>query len=263
MSETSARPQITGKMFLFERPELLNKEQHGAYGMNVVDNPFGFCAKIRAAPLNAAEMVLASHHYPIVFTGGQGGVPLAVVGIIDDVNLFVDENGQWERDVYIPAYVRRYPFAFASDSGGERLAVVIDAAYPAIAKNAERPFFVNGEPTDETRSAIEFCQQFEQERLRTEQFMKALEPFDLIAGQSAQFTPSGASQPQVFAQYSGFEEKRLADLPDEKFLELRRMGALPLIYAQLFSMSNWRTLIQKRARRFNLSEDRLLRPALS
>lgn len=263
MSETFAQPQISGKMFLFEQPELLSKEQHGDYGMSPIDNTFCFCTKVRAVPINVSEILIAAHDYPVIFTSNTGGVPLAVVGVVDDVNLFVDEKGQWEQDVYLPAYVRRYPFAFASDNSRERMAVVIDASYPAIVKNAELPFFENGEPAQSTKDAIEFCQLFEQERARTEQFVKELDSYDLLAAQSAQFTPPGASEPQVFAQYSGVDEKRLTDLSDEKFLELRRKGILPIIYAQLYSMSNWRLLIQKRARRFNLSEDQLTKPALS
>jgi len=62
----------------------------------------------------------------------------------------------------------------------------------------------------------------------------------LIQGQSAQFTPQGASEPKTFAEYFGVDEKRLQELSDEQFLELRKAGLLPLIYAMLMSMSNWR-----------------------
>jgi hypothetical protein len=90
--------------------------------------------------------------------------------------------------------------------------------------------------------------------------LKALEPFNLIVGQTARYTPAGQTEQQPFAQYFGVDEQRLNALTDEQFLELRRVGALPFLYAQLMSLTNWRTLMQRRARRYKLTDDMVTRP---
>ncbi|MBI1366915.1 MAG: peptidase [Alphaproteobacteria bacterium] len=258
MSESA--PQITGKMFLFERPELLNPQDHGDLGLNPLERPFEYCAKARAAPLTVSEIPLAAQHYPVIFSGDKDAVPLAVLGVIDDINLFVDEKGQWDVDAYIPGYVRRYPYAFAAETGGDRLAIVIDVGFAGVSTNAKHPFFENSEPTAQTQNAIEFCKQYEQDRVRTAEFLRVLDRFDLIAGQSAQFTPAGQTDPQTFAQYYGIDESKLNQMTDEEFLDLRKTGALAVIYAQLLSMGRWRNLLARRARRFNLANEEVLKP---
>ena len=41
------------------------------------------------------------------------------------------------------------------------------------------------------------------------------------------------------------DERKFNALSDEQHLELKKMGALPIIYAQLFSMNNWQNLFDK------------------
>ncbi|MEL7489754.1 MAG: SapC family protein [Pseudomonadota bacterium] len=254
-------PQLSGNMFLFERPELLTKETHGGKGVTRPATPFGFCSKIRAVPLTISEIPSAMKDYPVVFMSQEDPIPLAVLGLVDDVNLFVDEKGDWEQNRYIPGYIRRYPFALASETGGDRMAIVIDGAHEGVKEGGEIPFFdANGESSEATKQAIEFCKQYEQDRQMTVQFMEQLKPLDLIKGQTAQYTPQGSTEQKVFAQYFGVDEKALQDMSDEKFLELRKSGLLAVIYAQLMSLSNWRLLMQRRLVRYNLSEESVLEP---
>ena len=56
-------------------------------------------------------------------------MPLAVVGLQDEVNLFVDEGGAWAENTYVPAYLRTHPFALAR-TGGDRVALVLDRDGP-------------------------------------------------------------------------------------------------------------------------------------
>lgn len=259
MSQTQSTPEVSGNMFLFERPELLNKEQHGAMGLTPIDTPYEFCAKVRAIPLTITEIPSASKHYPVVFMSQEDPVPLAIVGLFDDVNLFVDETGAWQKGAYIPGYLRRYPFALASETGGDRFAIVIDTGHKGVSSSPEVKFFNdNGESSDATKQALEFCKSYETDRLRTMEIMKVLMENDLVQGQSAQYTPTGQTEPQSFAGYFGIDEQRLNNADDATFLDLRKRGVLPILYAQLMSLSNWRTLLQMRADRFNLTEDQIM-----
>jgi len=263
MSETQAGPQVTGKMFLFERPELLTKEQHGGLGLVAPEKRYGFCADARAIPLTVGEVPSAMKDYPIIFMSQEQPVMLAVTGLIDDVNLFVDENGDWEENRYVPAYVRRHPFGLASETGGERMAVVLDRGFDGVADGGEQALFENGEPTQVTQTAVEFCKKYEQDRQVTEEFAKRLLDFDLLRPQTGQYTPTGASEPRSFAQYVGIDEERFNALSDEQIIEMRKNGMLPIVHALLMSLGNWRLILQRRARRFNLTEDQILNQAIN
>ena len=261
MSQTpAAAPQVSGKMFLFEKPELINAQQHGNLGLAQSDKPFSFCAKVRAVPLTLNEFPLAMKRYPIIFSNAEEMMPLAVLGVVDDVNLFVNEDGGWEEKAYIPAYIRRYPFALATDSKDtDRMALVVDRASKWVKEGGEMPLFQNGQPTEAMTNAVEFCKQCEGERRATDQSLAKLKEFDLVQGQTAQYTPQGG-EPRTFAQYFGVDERKLIELPADRFEALRQTGLLPFIYAHLMSFSNWRELMGRRSQRFGIAEDKLFDP---
>lgn len=258
MSETQADPQVTGQMFLFRKPELMAKEQHGDLGVSKPDQRYAFCAKVRAIPINVTEIPAAARDYPIIFMSKEQPIPLAVVGIIDDLNLFVGDDGEWEKFRYVPAYVRRYPFGVANETGGTRMAVIIDTEYEGFGKSAEFPLFENGEPTKFTSDAVEFCKVFEQERQLTDDFTKRLAPYDVIQPQAGQYTPNDGGDPKPFAEYFAVDENKLKELTDQQVAELHKTNFLPVLYAMLTSMANWRTLLQRRADRFGLTEGQLM-----
>lgn len=254
MSQTPASPQITGKMFLFERPELLNRETHGDLGLDPAAKPFGFCANVRAIPLTISEVVEAAKHYPVVFHSQELPLPIAILGFNSDLNLYVDDNGNWEENAYIPGYLRRYPFALAGETGGERYALVLDAAYEGLSKKAERKLFDKGELSEFAKRAMEFTSTYEADRRLTERVMTELKKYDFISPQTAQYTPAGDTTPRPFAQYFGVDEQKLNALTDAQFLELRKMNVLPVLYAHLVSLNNWRSLIGRRMKRLGVTE---------
>ncbi len=263
MSEAEAAPTVTGRMFLYEQPELLMKENHGDLGLQAPSQPFAFAAKARAVPITLSEVPTAMKDYPLIFMTKEQPQLLAIMGLYDDVNLFVDESGNWVDQRYIPGYLRRYPFGIASESDGQRMAIVIDRAYEGLVANGERPLFNNGEMTQQTKDAVEFVKGYERDRVVTDQFAAKLNEYELIQSQSAHYTPTGATEPVTFAQYFGIDEDRLKALTDEQILDLQRTGLLPLIYALLMSMGNWRVLLNRRAKRFDLKEQDVFRPLVS
>ena len=263
MSEAQAAPQVTGKMFLYEKPELLMKEQHGDLALKPATSPFGFAAKARAIPVTLGEIPAAMKDYPLIFLSNEQPQVLAVTGLYDDVNLFVDEKGVWEENCYIHAYVRRYPFGLATENNGERMAIVIDRAFEGLSPSGDVKLFDKGEPTPQTQQAVEFCKNYERDRQMTDQFAKAIAEAELIQSQTAQYTPTGAQEPVSFAQYFGIDEKRMNDLDKDKVVDFHNRGLLPLAYAMLMSMGNWRVLLQRRAKRFNLTEENVFKPVVN
>ena len=102
---------VEGKLFLYEQPEVLSFEAHDGLGLTPQDAPFAFVRDIRAVPLTMTEFQTAQKHYPIVFSNLENPVPLAIVGILEDRNLFVGDDGKWHPYAYVPAYLRCHPFA--------------------------------------------------------------------------------------------------------------------------------------------------------
>ncbi|OYX33633.1 MAG: peptidase [Caulobacterales bacterium 32-69-10] len=249
--EKSALPQgeISGTVLLYSRPEPLNPDLHGKLGVKRQDNPFGFAATTHLIPLTVTEFQPASISYPIIFVGDEY-TPVAVMGLKEGENLFISPNGAQDPDAYIPAYIRRYPFVFANDQTSDRMILCIDRGASIFdEKGGDQPLFVGSEPSDYTKAAMDFCREFENERHRTDDFVKVLRDADLFEVKQAMFTPRApdgtAGEPQMLAEYFAVSEEKLAKLPKEKVLELFENGALMQIYSSMVSLLNWERLLTR------------------
>ncbi|HET9160829.1 MAG TPA: SapC family protein [Caulobacteraceae bacterium] len=248
-------PGVTGSAPLYVKPEPLNFDQHKKLGLKQVELPFSFVAKQHFVPLLVGEFAAAALSYPIIFAGPES-MPLAVMGINVGENLFFEPDGSVKPDAYLPAYVRRYPFTVASDEALGRMIVCIDVGSSLIGPNAEFPLFKDdGSPTDYTQRCIDFCQQFDVERKRTEEFVKLMRDHQLIESRVQTHTPTNPDgtpgQPVQIAEYGAVNEQKLIDLPDDKYLELKKTGAIGLIYAHLISLGGWERLVALQIARNN------------
>jgi len=259
MSETPVAPKIEGTMFLFNQPELLAAQDHGELALDAPARPFGFAEKARVVPLTISEMGEAAKYYPIILMSQELPVPMAVLGLFDDVNLLVDEDGMWEQMAYVPGYLRRYPFALASEPSGERLAVVIDRSHPGLVPGGKNRLFEGGKPSRLAQNAMEFARTYEQDRVLTEALMKKIAETGIIRSLTAQYNSQNGEQIQ-FAQYFGVDEDALRNLPDDKYAELRKANLIGIIYAHLLSLTNWRSLIARRMRRFGMTDREAVTP---
>lgn len=237
---------LAGTVLFYGKPEPLSMEAHGKLGVNPVDKPYAFVASIHLVPLTVTEFSPAALSYPVIFAG-ENRQPVAVMGLRPAENLFVQANGDFNAEAYIPAYVRRYPFVFANDDVQKRMILCIDRDAPFLVEGGQAPLFNGNEPSDYTKQAMEFCNNFEQERARTDAFVQLLKDLDLLTVREAIFTPRNADgqpgQPQKIAEYFAVSEDKLRELPAEKLAELRDNGALGQIYAHLVSLLGWDRLI--------------------
>lgn len=237
--------EISGQMFLYEKPELLNKEDHGSMGFAPVEQPFEFVRNVRAVPLTMIEFGSAQRDFPIIFSNTEDPVPLAIFGIEDNENLFVDDGGKWDPMCYVPMYLRCHPFAFASQEG-DRLAVVVDTAATTVSDMPEYPFFVDGEISEHTDALMQACAHFERERAHTRAFCARIHELDLLVPLRATHTPDSTGEPQVLADYISIDSERLLELPADVVYDLHKKGFLSAMYLQLYSLENWRHLVARK-----------------
>lgn len=243
---TQSSGPLSGTVLFYTQPEPLSADVHGKLGVTPADKPYAFVAQTNIVPLTVTEFAPAALSYPVIFVGDQKQ-PVAAMGLRQGENLFIEANGDVRPEAYLPAYVRRYPFVFANDDVEKRMILCIDRAAPFVSERGETPLFENGQPSAYVNNAMEFCNNFEQERLRTESFVKLLTDLDLFETREANFTPrnaDGSAGPvQKLAEYYAVSEDKLKALPVEKLAELRDNGALGQIYAHLVSLLGWDRLI--------------------
>ncbi len=241
--------QISGNVLFYSKPEPLSVDLHKSMGIKRLDGPFKFAKDGHAVPLTVTEFGVAALSSPIIFVGDEK-IPLAVMGLNAGENMYLTDAGYFEAGAYVPAYIRRYPFVYANDSAAGQMILCIDRAAEFIVDGAEAdlPFFdAEGKPTEYTQNCINFCNDYETERQRTQSFVQLLTDLDLFEVKTANFVPTNPDgtpgETQKIAEYFGVSETKLNALPIEKYTELRDNGALAQIYAHLISLAGWDRLL--------------------
>ena len=192
-----------------------------------------------AVPLTVDEFASAQRNYPIIFSSGEAPVPLALMGLNEGVNVFMGEDGRFTEQVYVPAYVRRYPFMLAKlRPDSDDLSVCFDPTAGAIGDFEEGDaLFVDGEPSEATKQILGFCEQFEQAGQRTQAFMQELIANELLMDGEMSVQPDPDKPPFVYRGFQMVNEDKLRELRGDQLRKMNQSGLLPLVYAHLFSMS--------------------------
>jgi hypothetical protein len=201
--------------------------------------------RTHAIPVTVDEFTMVQRHYPIVFSVGDNPVPIALMGLNEGVNVFIDEEGRpLDTSLYIPAYVRRYPFLLARlRQDSDELSLCFDPSADAVGDFKEGEARFEGEqPTEATKAILQFCEQFEAAGQRTGAFMDELVKSDLLMDGEVAIQPEGAEQPFVYRGFRMVDEEKLRNLRGDELRKINQNGILPLIYAHLFSLTEMRNV---------------------
>ncbi|MDE2620760.1 MAG: SapC family protein, partial [Sphingomonadales bacterium] len=215
----------------------LNSRDHAAWKSRQTDKAT-WLADQHAVPLTAEEFPEAARHYPIIFSSGENSVPLALMGLNEGVNVFLDSEGKLTENVYVPAYVRRYPFLLAKlRPDSEELSLCFDPTCDLVGEHDEGNALFDGEnPTAATQGLLDFCRQFEEAGLRTQNFVEELEKHKLLMDGEVAIQQEGNDQPFIYRGFKMVDENKLRELRGDVLRTMNQNGMLAMIYAHLFSL---------------------------
>ena len=224
--------------------EPLSSQTHAALKLKAQETA-PFLAGQHAIPITAEEFPLVQRYMPIVFSVGPDAIPLALMGLNEGVNVFVDDAGKLtETNFYVPAYIRRYPFMLARLSPeAQELSLCFDPTAEALAATGDgEPLFADGQPSEITKNVLQFNEQFEQAGQRTQNFMNEL---DLLMDGEVSIQPDGAAQPFIYRGFQMINEEKLTDMRGDQLRKITKSGMLPLLYAHLFSLQLMREVFAR------------------
>ncbi|MDR7336130.1 SapC family protein [Roseateles asaccharophilus] len=226
----------------------LDREVHKNLKLDTNQTVVSQVADQNSVFLAAVEFGDACKEYPIVFVragapdaqGKQAVAPLAVLGLKPGSNLFVDAE-KWTGN-YVPAYVRRYPFAMARvDDTGNSLAVCYDHKWAGFNETTGEALFKDGQPTEFLQNAKAFLENFEQETERTRLICNLLVELDLL--QDMRFEAGLPNGEKLDVEgFLALDEKKYSELADDKVLQLHRNGLIALLEMHRLSLSNMNRL---------------------
>ena len=206
--------------------------------------------KLAALPLSFAEFATACRDYPVAFITTDGGasfVAMTVFGLENQQNLFMLADHTWDPGVYLPAYVRRYPFCMTRVlvNGQEQAERVACVEKEAVSDKGSALHDEKGEPLPVWENTRKLLFEFEADLARTEQMCRTLASLGLLEAFSVQAVPTGGA-PLALTGLHRVSEQKLNELPAEKLKELAQSGVLSRVYSHLISLGNFARLLDRR-----------------
>jgi hypothetical protein len=221
----------------------LNRDQHRPLKLRPDVKPWAFAAGSNMVPAVIEEFAVAARHLPVVFLPGPTQ-PTAVflTGLQSGKNLMVDASGRWTGG-YVPAYLRRYPFILGDVPGADPL-ICIDDTHPGFSSDEGEPLFEqDGQATQLLTDRIRLVNDFMASARRTEYLTKVLVELNLLRVVTVDVKQTNGQSISLNGLLA-VDEGKLAALPDEAFLRLRREGLLGPIYAHLLALGSLDVLIE-------------------
>jgi hypothetical protein len=241
----ASAPQSNLPIF-FNDLQPLSSNEHGDWKVRSLETA-PWLSTQHAIPVTVDEFAAVQRFFPIIFSLGENPVPLALMGLNEGVNTFVDDSGKPIGDAYMPAYIRRYPYMLARlRDDSEELSLCFDPTAGGIGAFEEgEPLFDNGEPTDATKAILGFCEQFEHAGQRTTAFMKELVGSGLLMDGEVSIQTGEDTQPYIYRGFQMVDEAKLRDLRGDALRKMMQSGLLPLVHAHLFSLGIMREIFAR------------------
>ncbi|MCC6472809.1 MAG: SapC family protein [Burkholderiales bacterium] len=221
-----------------------------------------FCRRTNAIAVARSEINAAARDYPIVFSSADetSFLPVAVLGLRDGQNLFIDETQEWEGGRYVPAFVRRYPFCVArvevEGAPQARRMVCVEEAY--LDARGIALYDSAGNPTPQWQIRQRLLEEYEKD-------------LEATARACAMIARLGLFSPFKFEVHNGdrrsltlkgmyrVDQTRLEALKPANHKALVTRGLMSDIYAHFHSLENFGRLYTRAVERAAAEEGRRAR----
>jgi len=245
----ASAPQSNQLPLFYKDLAPLNLQDHGNFRARRTDKA-PWLASQHAIPLTVEEISLAQRDYPVVFSSGDNPVPLGLMGMSEGVNVFVEEDGTLKEQVYMPAYVRRYPFLLAKiKPEAEELSLCFDPTSDLVGEFEDGELlFENGEASEHTQNTLKFCEQFELSGNKTASFIAELNKHELLMEGELSVKREGIEDPVVYRGFKMVNQDKLRELRGDVLRTWNQNGMLPLIFAHLYSLDLVRDIVGRQIR---------------
>lgn len=231
-------------LLFYKNVVAVNSELHKALRLSPASD-MKFSSEATAVPIVVGEFVDIARQCPIVFVRADddGLVPVALMGLPNGKNLYLDESDKWNAP-YIPAFVRRYPFIFA-ETGPNELTLCMDRDFAGFNETeGELLFDEDGKPGKLVKSALELLGEYQRQHVQTEHFTQRLESAGILMEATANASLVDGRSFTLQGMLI-IDENKFRAIPQTTLVEWFGSGELGLIYAHLMSLGNLLELLRR------------------
>lgn len=231
---------------MFTNVTPLNKDEHAQLKLDK-PNTFEFAKETAHTLLAVGEYFHACKSQPILFAlSGDTIASIALMGLKEGENLFVDKKSNWHSAEYCPFSLRRYPFIYIETTNPDQplqstMILGFDSDSKAInTKKGEALFTTENEPSQLIQNIVQTLNAFQSDMANTILFANKLKELELLEPFSAEMVAN--QQGYKIEGFLRVNEEKFKALPNEIKIELIDTGMYNLIVAHLLSLSNFEKL---------------------
>lgn len=228
---------------MFKDLIVLNKDQHANSGIVPLES-YAFTANLHVAAVAVHEFTKLAGLYPIVFLQNEMGdfSTVALLGIDEGRNLFVNEQGQWTVS-YVPAVIRKYPFTLLQkDAEQKEFVVCIDQASGCLKNEGGQPLFdEQGQPAPTLEGAVKFLSELQEMDVQTRRFCQVIKELGLIVPLNVELRMQTGIRKVAGAFI--VDEMALKNLSSDQLVKLQRENYTSLLYSHLLSLNQFERLV--------------------
>jgi hypothetical protein len=212
-----------------------------------------FARSLNAIPISYTEFASIAREYPIIFSASksQQYAPVAVLGMAAGENLY-DDKGTWANNVYVPAYVRRFPFCMTTVTLDkvvqQNRLICVEKSHIDEAKG-EAMFDAGGKPLDKWKQIEALLTDYEVDLERSNEMCGILSDYGLFEPFTMQAKFNSGAEPLHLTGMHRVNEARIEHLNASQLKNLVKKGILSRIYAHLLSLDNFGRLLDRKAAR--------------
>ena len=210
-----------------------------------------FARGLNSIPISYTEFALVAREYPIIFSGSsdQAFAPVAVLGMAAGENLY-DNKGQWASNVYVPAYVRRFPFCMTTvtlDKVVQQNRLICVEKSHIDDKDGETMFDAKGQSLPKWKEIETLLTEYEVDLERSREMCGILSDYGLLEPFTMQAKFNSGAEPLHLTGMHRVAEGKIEHLNASQLKNLVKKGVLSRIYAHLLSLDNFAKLLDRKA----------------
>ncbi len=225
---------------MYKKLVILDKEKHKNIRISPLKS-LEFAKETPFLPILANEANLIGKDFPLLFTSDEFPSLVALFSLGGE-NLAINSEYKWITS-YLPAAIRKYPFALATNNQNTNQKVVmIDEEAACVSENeGERLFDDNLEQTDFLKNAISFLTKYESDMTITQKVAKEISDTKIL--EDREITIDEAGEKKVLVKgFRVVNEEKYKALPDDILADWVRRGITTLIDTHLKSLGQIDTL---------------------
>ncbi len=231
-----------GRKSMYKKLVVLDKKRHSDLKVKPMRD-LNFARGNSFIPLLATEVALIGSTFPIVFTDNENPSLVALVSLGGE-SLAINHEGKWITN-YIPAFIRRYPFAIAqTEDNPQQKVILIDEESDLVSTiEGNELFLEDGTQSDTLKNAINFLTNYENQFTITKNVAKVIRDSGIL--EEREIAVGEGDEKQVLVNgFKIIDREKLNSLSDDILADWVRKGIITLIDAHIKSLENINTLFE-------------------